>query len=184
VITNIQPFLAKNLSKDDLALLIAWVGNDRERIDQMICLFLSSEPHVIQRVSLVMMEITNQSPDLLENHLDKLVTQLRAKEISGTIKRNIVRLLQQVNLPEACHADLLEICFTFLQDRKEAIAVKAFSMTVLLRLAEIYPDIGMELKLVIEDGLRHNPSPGYRSRALKTLRQLTKLTDSISVQPS
>ncbi len=169
---NITETLSKTLSEGDFTLLTTRIEHDPERLHELVSLFLSAEPHLVQKASWVMMNLTGRAPALLEKYMNTLMAELKSEKTSGTVKRNIVRLMQQVSLPEAIHADLLDTCFRFLSDRNEAIAVKAFSMTVLRRLAEIYPEISTELKLVIEDGLRQNPSPGYRSRGLKTLRSL------------
>jgi hypothetical protein len=53
----------------------------------------------------------------------------------------------------------------------EAVAVKAFSLTVLGKLAKIYPDIMPELKLLIEDQLP-NQTAAFKVRAKQILKTL------------
>jgi hypothetical protein len=88
------------------------------------------------------------------------------------VKRNVVRILQFVDIPEDLHGEVMNICFELLGDLRETIAVRVFSMTVLARLAEIYPDIRQELRIIIEDELSHQPSAGFKSRAKKILAAL------------
>ena len=58
----------------------------------------------------------------------------------------------------------MEICFKYLESSDEAVAIKAFSLTVLGKLAKKYPEIIPEIKLMIEEQLPHQ-SAAFKSRA-------------------
>ena len=58
----------------------------------------------------------------------------------------------------------METSIRFLESPTKAIAVKAFSLTVLGNLSKHYPDIIPELKLVIEDQLPCQTA-AFKSRA-------------------
>ena len=58
----------------------------------------------------------------------------------------------------------MEICFKYLESPNEAVAIKAFSLTVLGKLAKKYPEIIPEIKLMIEEQLPHQ-SAAFKSRA-------------------
>jgi hypothetical protein len=60
----------------------------------------------------------------------------------------------------------MNTCFKFLESPTEALAVKVFSMTVLVNLAKQYPEIVPEIKILIEDQLPHQ-SAGFKSRTKK-----------------
>lgn len=45
----------------------------------------------------------------------------------------------------------MDICFNYIASPTEAVAIKAFSLTVLSNLAAIYPEILPEIKLLIEE---------------------------------
>jgi hypothetical protein len=59
------------------------------------------------------------------------------------VKRNVVRLLQFVEIPWKLHGEVMNYCFDFIADVKEAAAVKAFSLTILENLCQQYPDINL-----------------------------------------
>ncbi len=63
----------------------------------------------------------------------------------------------------------MEICFKYLESHDEAVAIKAFSLTVLGRLAKKYPEIISEIKLLIEEQLPHQ-SAAFKSRAKKFMK--------------
>jgi hypothetical protein len=81
--------------------------------------------------------------------------------------------MQDLEIPEKFHGEIMDICFRFLESPTEALAVKVFSMSVLGNLAALYPDIKPELKLVIEEQLPHQTA-GFKSRAKKVLKMLKK----------
>ena len=52
--------------------------------------------------------------------------------------------------PDKFHGQVMDICFGYVASPTEALAIKAFSLTVLSNLATIYPEISPEIKLLIE----------------------------------
>ncbi|WP_143165108.1 hypothetical protein [Chryseolinea serpens] len=89
--------------------------------------------------------------------------------IHHAVKRNTLRLLQYIELPKRLQGRVADLCFQYLQGKGEPIAVKAFSLTVLQRILEEQPELGSELKIIIEDQLAY-ASPAFRSRAMKVLK--------------
>lgn len=87
----------------------------------------------------------------------------------NAVKRNTIRFLQDIQIPEKYQGTLMEICFKYLESPTEALAVKVFSMQVLDNLAKLYPEIKPELKLLIEEQLP-NQTAGFKSRAKKILK--------------
>jgi hypothetical protein len=83
--------------------------------------------------------------------------------------------LQFVEIPRRLQGLAAEICFRFLLDQQEPVAVRCFSLTVLARLAAQEPQLRNEIMLIVEDSLPY-ASPGFRSRANRVLKQFKKDT--------
>ena len=64
----------------------------------------------------------------------------------------------------------MDICFRYFSSPTEAIAIKAFSITVLQKLAKLYPEIINEIKLVIEERWDYE-TPAFKARARKLLKE-------------
>ena len=64
----------------------------------------------------------------------------------------------------------MNICFDYVADVKEAVAVKAFALTVLGNLAKDHSDIIPEIKLLIEEQLPRQTA-AFKSRAKRLLKQ-------------
>jgi hypothetical protein len=93
--------------------------------------------------------------------------------VHDAVKRNVVRLLQFIEIPKQLQGLTADICFRFFHNKREPIAVRVFSMTVLSNLAKKLPELKNELIPLIEDQLPYG-SAGFISRGRKVLRELKK----------
>ena len=152
--------------------IAAWIGHDASRFNQLMQLFLQDEYRVVQRAAWVVRLVADKHPLLIAPHLPAMVARMEEKGIPVAVKRNVLGVLQDVSIPEALHGPVMNCCFAFLEDPLETIAVKVFSMTVLAHLAKEYPDIKNEIRLLIEEQLESNPTPGIRSKARKVLKEI------------
>lgn len=164
--------LLKEHSRANADRIADWIGADAGRFDRLMQVFLSGEYREVQRASQIISMVGDRHPALLAPHMTAMVKHMQQPEQPVAVKRNVVRVLQHLDIPEALHGDVMNACFDLLADVKETIAVRAFSMTVLARLATFYPDIKPELRTLIEDGLEQDPSPGFKNRAQKVLAGL------------
>ncbi|QRR03676.1 hypothetical protein [Dyadobacter sandarakinus] len=133
--------------------------------------FVSDEYRLAQRAAYSLSMAARQRPDLMEPYVDKLVAQLSRKDVHEAVIRNSIRILEEVRIPENLHAELINICFDFVQNRRTSIAVKAFSLTVLFNLSRIYPELGNELRVIIEENIDYE-TPAFQSRGKKILAKL------------
>lgn len=66
----------------------------------------------------------------------------------------------------------MSICFRYVESPTEAVAIKAFSLTVLSNLAKQYSAILPEIKLLIEEQLP-NQKAAFKSRAKHLLEEFS-----------
>ena len=64
----------------------------------------------------------------------------------------------------------MDACCKYVESSTEAVAIKAFALTVLGNLAKKYPEIIPEIKIIIEDQLAHQTA-AFKSRAKKFLKK-------------
>ena len=150
-----------------------WIGSSPAKFDKLIQLFLHDEYRVIQRAAWIVSIIAHRHPKLIMPHLEHLVGKIAQPDQHPAVRRNVVRILEMVDdIPEPLHGPVLNACFDFLADPKEAIAVRAFSLTVLGNLAKHYPDIIPELKAITDDIMSHDPTPALIVRVRRVLKEL------------
>jgi hypothetical protein len=158
-------------SKSQTTKIVNWVGKSQARFDQLFNLFLKDENRVTQRAAWPLSYCARQHPELIRKHLGKLIKNLRKQGLHDSIKRNTVRILQEIPIPPRFHGEVMNTCFRFIESPDEAVAIKAFSLTILENLIPLYPDIRNELKLIIEERWDLE-SAAFRSRAKKILKKL------------
>lgn len=170
---NLRNQILQEHSKKNANLIAAWIGNNTERFDELMQLFLYDEYRVTQRCAWIVGFYGESHPEMLLPYLSKMLERCTQKGIHVAIKRNVTRTLQFITIPEEHQGGVMNLCFDFLIDPKEAIAVRCFSMGILANLCTIHPDISNELRSVIEEALAHEElSPGFLSKSKKTLKLL------------
>lgn len=170
---NLREELLKEHSKANCMRIVDWVGGSTERFAILVDLFINEEYRVVQMAAWPMSYVLERHPELAEKHLPALLKNLDNPEIISAVKRNTIRALQNVPIPEEYHGIVMNHCFNYISDPSEKAAVKAFSLTVLENLSKIYPDIKGELKLIIEECLP-DESPAFVSRTKKILARMSK----------
>jgi hypothetical protein len=150
--------------------IVKWVGKNQNRFDELFNLFLNDDYRVVQRAAWPVSYCVEAHPAFIKKHFTKLISNLEKPGLHDAVKRNTVRLLHYVNIPEKFHGRVMDICFRFISSPAEAAAVKAFSITVLKNLVEQYPEILQELKLIIEERWDYETA-AFKARAKKILKQ-------------
>lgn len=165
--------LLKEFSKPHVVYLSNKIGPDQEAFDELIMLFLHDEYRVTQRAAWVVSHCADNHPWLLEKHLESIILNLQ-NDINDAVKRNTVRVLQHMEIPEDLMGILADICFGFLNSGKEPVAIKAHSITILYNIAKKYPELKEELMVSIEDQMPY-ASVGLKNRGNKILKKLQSL---------
>lgn len=174
---DLLKFLSKNHSKKSVDKLVAFIGSDPDRFSELVAIFLTGPPRIIQQASWPLSYCVESHPTLILPHLKKILKAASLPHAHDAVKRNVVRLLQYISIPKSQQGVVATLCFGFLENKKEAVAIRVFSMTVLANLAVENPALKEEIIAVIEDGMPY-AKPAYLSRAKKVLKQLRRLPKS------
>ena len=168
---NLKKEILSEHSKAQRDRIVAYVGKDKKRFSALVNVFLAGPYRVTQRASWPLSIVAEHHPRLFSPHLRKIVANLKKNDLHDAVKRNTIRLLQFLEIPKSLQGPVADVCFSFLQNPKEAIAVRVFSMTVLTQIAKKQPGLKKELAMMIEDQLLY-AGPAFRSRARKVLLEL------------
>ena len=168
---DLRQTILKEHSKANCTRIVKWIGADQKRFDELFRLFLHDEYRVVQRAAWPLSYAVIAHPQLIKKHFGKLIKNVQRPNIHEAVKRNTVRLLQDIDIPARYEGRIMDLCFGYISDPKEKAAVKAFSLTILARLARRHPDIKAELKTIIEDRWEFETA-AFRSRGRKILKEL------------
>ncbi len=164
---DIRRELESGQSKDRTEQIVEYVGDDADRFRELVELFFAGPYRITQRAAWPLSVVAEKRPELLMPYLNKLIDQLPKKGIHPAVKRNVVRLLQFVEIPKRLRGKVYSHCLDLIADPKEPIGVKAFSITVAASVAKGEPALMDELRLVARP-LVKDASPGIKVR----LRQI------------
>jgi hypothetical protein len=167
---NLREAILAEHSRSQTDKIVKWVGHSQARFDELFNLFLKDEYRVTQRAAWPISYCVRNHPSLISKHFGKMVKNLQKKDLHPAVKRNTVRILEDIDIPVRYHGEIMNTCFNYIQSPDEPVAVKAFSLTILENLLPLYPDIKNELKLVIEERWNHETA-AFHSRARKILKK-------------
>jgi hypothetical protein len=168
---NLRQTILTDHSKATCDKITKWIGNSQPRFDELFYLFLNDEYRVVQRAAWPLSYVVIAHPELIKKHFARLIKNLQQPTLHDSVKRNTIRLLQGITIPERFHGEIMNLCFDYIASPKEAVAIKAFSLTVLQNLSKQYPEIRQELKTIIENRWDYE-SAAFKTRAGKILKKL------------
>ena len=166
--------LNQQQSKRQRDQIVCYIGSNQTRFTHLVKVFVGGPYRITQRAAWPLSYCAAQHPALARPHLRTLIDAAQQSNIHDAVKRNVVRLLQFVDIPKRLHGKAINLCLRFLTNTKEPVAVRVFAMTVLANLAEQHPAIANEVIPLIEKQLPF-ASAGFQNRGGKVLRKLKSL---------
>ena len=168
--------LADQMQSKSLATRVAeYACTSETAFKELVHCYLSEDYRLAQRAAYSLGIAARQRVDLMGPYVGILVDQLKRNDVHDAVIRNSARILEEINIPEQFHGEVMDACFGFIQNRQTAIAIRAFSLTILYKLSLIYPEITNELRFVIEENMDYETA-AFRSRGTKILAALNKKT--------
>jgi hypothetical protein len=156
-------------SKQQVVKLARWVGKDKAQVRQLMKFFLEGEHRLAEKSAWIIGHCAEVHLELFGPWLKPMIKIMQKPGAHDAVKRNVVRILQFVDIPRALQGIVANQCFEFLSSIDGPIAVRTFSMTVLAKIAKDEPDLKKELELIVRQMLPYG-TPAFRSRAKKVLK--------------
>jgi hypothetical protein len=170
---NLREEILKEHSKRQALKIAGWIGKDEKRFREFLEAFPKGETRGEQCWAYSLGTHFDEYPQAAKKHLAPLVKMLDIPGVHISVRRNVVRILQKADIPEKLQAIVLNKCTGYLSDPNETVAVRCFSMTVLVNLAEIYPEMKNETAEIIRFAVK-NTTAGLNARARNELKKLQK----------
>ncbi len=170
---DLKKAILKEHSKEQCSKIVKYVGSSPGRFSELVAVFLEGPYRVTQRASWPISCCVEKHPNLIEPHLRSILDCVKNARVHVAVRRNVVRLLQFIEIPRRLQGLTAEICFELFKNTKQPIAVRVFSMTVLANLAVKLPELKNDLIPLIEDQIPYG-SAGFISRGQKVLKELKK----------
>ncbi len=135
---------------------------------------LSPDKKLAFKASWTLTKVCDKSPSLLQPFLKMIISELD-KSDNESSKRSFLRILSFADLDsidQDQHGLLADQCFLALNSAFSAIAIKAYSMEILYKLAIRYPELANELSASIS--MLGDDAAGVKARGHIILKKLVK----------
>jgi len=167
---DIRQALMTEHSKRQTMAIVEYIGDDARRFAELMKLFFAGEYRLTQRAAWPMNYCAERHPELILPYLPKLLDCLERDDMHTAVKRNVVRLLQYIEIPKRLTGRVYSHCVDLIDDAYQPAAVRAFALTVAARIAKREPDLMNELRLIVS---KHLPqaTAAFQVRAREILAQ-------------
>ena len=165
---DIREALLTEHSKEQTAKIVNYIDGDPDRFAELMRLFLGPVYRLSQRAAWAVSNCIEQHPEHVKPYFNVLIKQLELDDAHVAVRRNVVRLLQFIEIPKRYAGRVFDACYKLLDDPAEPVAVRVFSLTVAANIAKDSPELLDELRLV---ALKYPQAStaGFRSRSRRVL---------------
>ena len=118
-----QTLLAEH-SKRQTAKVVGYVGSDEARFAQLMKLFLGPVYRISQRAAWSVSNCIELHPHLVKPYFNTLIKQLEREDAHIAVRRNVVRLLQFVDVPKRYEGRIYDACYGLFADTTQPVAVR------------------------------------------------------------
>jgi hypothetical protein len=170
---DLESFLTheiKYLKKEEMGTIL---GPDQETFNQLFLLSVSRKMPVCWRAAWLMDYLAELHPWLAEGYIVKVWPEIPNEHPVG-VTRSWMRMLCRYEIPEDFQGIAADLCMNWLEKESVTVAIKAYSMEILLKIAKIYPELSNEFITILEDQAPNN-SAGFKARATHVIGEMKKL---------
>src|SRR5687767_4945088 len=95
--------ILKEHSKAQTNRIVKYVGADKKKFAELMKLFLKGEYRVTQRAGWPLSYCVEKHPELIQPYFKQILDHLHKPGVHEAVARNIVRILQYVEIPRRYH---------------------------------------------------------------------------------
>jgi hypothetical protein len=144
--------------------LASEIADSNDLFQNLLSVIYSKEDAEAITASWILTHAFEMYPDLMKDEIAQKLLERVKLVSSGTIKRNIIRLFQFVELDQNRAFQLLQVTFDCFKNVNEEIAIRAFALTCLEKHIQFFPEMLEEILFLIERE-RLMMSPALLARA-------------------
>lgn len=172
---NIRNALNAEHSKAQTMRIVDHIGRSKKHFTELLSIVMGDDKKLAQRAAWVISHCAEKHPEVVLPHLGELLQFIQNGDHHDAIKRNTMKAASIVEIPDRTSGLATDIAFRILSSPDEAIATRAYSLTVLERLCQNEPELIPELRMVM-----HHLSKQILPAALKArIRNTRKVLERI-----
>jgi hypothetical protein len=172
---NIRDALDAEHSKAQTLRITAFIGGSKKRFAELLAIMTGDDRRLAQRAAWVVSHCAEAHPGVVKPSIGNLLANLRRPNLHDAIKRNTMKAIAALEVPDNLAGSAADIAFALLNSPGEAVAVKVYAMAVLEGLCRREPALSAELRLSIEHQLPLETKAAFHSRARHVLRAIDRI---------
>ena len=173
---NIKESLEAEHSKALTLRIIAYIGDDSERFEELMSCFFSEKYRLSQRSAWAVGDIAEKKSHLFEPYLERMLLNLNAPKQHDAIKRNTMRVFKALpEIPDDLLGLTADTCFRYVTTPSVAVAIRAFALHVLEKVCQKEPELKEELRLTIEDLMQHETLLAFLAAGRGVLKKMKNI---------
>jgi hypothetical protein len=169
---NLLERLTAEHSKSLTAAIVNYIGDDKKRFKELMDIFLKSEYRLTQRSAWPLSYVALEQPQLIKPYIGHLIKKLEGKDEHPAMARNILRIFQDMEIPEKYWGALVDLCFKFIMNETQPAAIRAFAITTASRICKRFPELKNELLILLKELNSYPQSAAIRQRIKLALKEL------------
>lgn len=167
ILENVQ------ISKKKVVEFVNLVLSNQRSVNDLLFSLLNDDDNNQYFCSWIISDLSEIKAELLNPFLDQIITKANLSSHSG-VKRNLFKAIQFIEKSDEIKQNLAIICLDCLQNPKESIAVKSYSITILEELIIYFPELLEEIHFELEKQLP-TATPAFINRAHRFLKKVKKM---------
>lgn len=172
---DISEMLERMMSSKEVDWLATSIAENTAIFRKLTQYSFSSDKKLAFHSSWILSKACEKNPDLInKSFLSSIVQGIKGID-NESVRRSFLKIITLTDLKKIDSKDkglLADFCFSALHSGISSIAVKAYSMEILLNLTEEYPELAAELEVSVRSLMEDESSAGILSRGRMILRKL------------
>jgi len=159
--------LERVLIESNKSGMVAYVNSSPAAFDELIELSLSNNQPFAWRAAFILNTVMKKNDKRVRNHIDEVINAIGGKPDGH--KRELLKILLKLELNEEHEGQLVDICTNLWKNIDAKPSVRFYAFRILMKIAEKYPDLENEIRLLTTDMYMDSLSQGIRSVIEKRL---------------
>jgi hypothetical protein len=160
------------LTNSHKAEMIAYLKSMPADFDEAIKLALSDKQPYSWRASWLLWSCINKNDQRIQKYIEKIIDTLLERRDNQL--RELLMILQQMDLDERYEGKLFDICVTVWMSIEKQSSVRYNAFKMLIKIAKKHPELTQEIHLLTEPHYLNSLSDGIKRSLLKMMLGLKK----------
>lgn len=160
-------YILGSLYKEEMT---AWLHQHPERLDEMAVLAMSSQKPFGWRAAWLLGSCIEKNDPRIISYLPQIIRIIPQREQGH--QRELLKLIAFFDIPEELEGELFDSCVTIWEKIHNRPGVRYTAFLMLIKIAEIHPELYHELSFLLQDHYLETLSPGIRNAMERKFRAI------------